>query len=118
MKIIKTKVNAKTRPLNANWTVEQSQDIEHQISDELAKIMQEEIDREIIEEITSVGLVEQGWTKVPNYVRLLTIDEMQNWLAENTTDEYKLLKYSVCFKNYEDATLYILKWAGDETTRT
>ena len=115
MKIIKTKVNAKTRQLSANWTVEQAQDLEHHISDDLAKILQEEIDREIIEEITGASLVEQGWTKVPNF--FVVIDEVQNWLAENTSDDYRCWGKSVYFKSSEDATLYVLKWSSDDSRR-
>lgn len=115
MKIIKTKVNAKTRQLSANWTVEQAQDLEHHISDDLAKILQEEIDREIIEEITGASLVEQGWTKVP--VTIWRNVNMEAWLSENMIDEYKHLSNYAYFKSSDDATLYILKWTGDDSRR-
>ena len=112
MKIIKTKVNAKTRQLSANWTVEQSQDL---ICDDLTKTLQEEIDKEVILEILGASLVDRGWTKVPNF--LFDIDELQNWLAENTSDDYRCWGKSVYFKSSKDATLYVLKWAGDDTRR-
>lgn len=116
MKIIKTTVNAKTRKLNATWTVEKSQDLEHHISDELARILQEEIEKEIVEEITGNTLVEQGWTKVP--ITVWQNVDMDRWLEENMTNEYKHLKKYAYFKSSADATLYILKWASDETTRS
>ena len=105
MKIDKTKVQATTRKLNAKYTVEESQDIEHQLSEELAKMLQEMIDREILEEIKAAQLVKEGWTKVPFLVKMWL-----DWFDDNMQDDYLRIGDSMYFKNYDDAVLYSLTW--------
>lgn len=41
--VIKTKVQAKSRQLKATWILENVQDCEHEIDDELVKILEEEL---------------------------------------------------------------------------
>jgi len=106
MKITKTKVNALARQLKANYTVEESQDTQHYISDELAKILQEEIDREIILELQAQQLVNEGWVMIPFTVKI-SID----WFKENMQDEYEMVLGKMYFKSSEDAVLYSLTWS-------
>jgi hypothetical protein len=110
MKIVKTKVNALARQLSGIYTVEESQDTQHYISDELAKILQEEIDREIIHELKAQQLVNEGWIMIPFTVKI-SID----WFKENMQDEYAMVLGKMYFKSHEDAVLYTLTWSNWET---
>ena len=104
--MVKSKVNALARQLNANYIVEESQDTQHYISDELAKILQEEIDREIILELQAQQLVNEGWVMIPFTVKI-SID----WFKENMQDEYEMVLGKMYFKSSEDAVLYSLTWS-------
>lgn len=106
MKMVKTKVQATTRKLNAKYTVEEAQELEHEIGDELAKILQEEIDKEILAKIKGQQLVMEGWTKIPFTVKC-SID----WFKENIQDEYSMLGGAMYFKSQGDAVLYSLTWS-------
>ena len=110
MKIVKTKVNALARQLSGIYTLEESQDTQHHISDELAKILQEEIDREIILELKAHQLVNEGWITIP-----FTVKISLDWFKENIHDEYAMILGKMYFKSHEDAVLYSLKWSGHET---
>jgi len=103
--MVKSKVNALARQLNANYIVEESQDTQHYISDELAKILQEEIDKEFVQELKAQQLVDEGWIKIPFLVKT-SLD----WFKENIQDEYHMLGDAMYFKNSEDAVLYSLTW--------
>ena len=110
MKINKTKVHALARQLSGIYTVEESQDNQHYISDGLAKILQEEIDREIILELKAQQLVNEGWIMIPFTVKI-SID----WFKENIQDEYAMILGKMYFKNHNDAVLYSLTWSEQET---
>ena len=110
MKIVKTKVNALARQLSGIYTKEESQDTQHHISDELAKMLQEEIDREIILELKAHQLVNEGWIMIP-----FTVKISLDWFKENMQDEYAMVLGKMYFKSHEDAVLYSLTWSGHET---
>jgi len=109
MKRVKTKVQAKTRKLSAEWTFEESQYTQHHISDELAKILQEEIDKEIVNELKAQQLVNDGWIMIPFTVKI-SID----WFRENIQNEYIMLSEAMYFKSHDDAVLYSLTWSGQD----
>ena len=109
MKIVKTKVNALARQLSGIYTTEESQDTQHHISDELAKILQEEIDKEIIRELKAQQLVNEGWIMIPFTVKI-SID----WFKENMQDEYAMILGKMYFKSQQDAVLYSLIWAEQD----
>ena len=105
MKIEKVKVKAMSRTLNANWTVDvQGPSVD--FSAEYAKILQEEIDKEILAKIKGQQLVNEGWIKIPFTVKC-SID----WFKENIQDEYSMLGGAMFFKNSDDAVLYSLTWS-------
>ena len=110
MKIVKTKVKALARQLSGIYTMEESQDTQYHISDKLAKILQEEIDKEIIRELKAQQLVIEGWVMIPFTVKI-SID----WFKENIQDEYEMILGKMYFKSHEDAVLYSLTWSGHET---
>jgi hypothetical protein len=116
MKIVKTKVKAKSRKLSNSYTVEQIQSLKllgtlsDEVYDDFAKIIQEEIDREIILTVKAEGLVKQGWIMIP-----FTVKISLDWFKENMQDEYAMILGKMYFKSHEDAVLYSLTWSGQET---
>jgi hypothetical protein len=110
MKITKTKVKAMSRTLDAKYTREEHQDTSFNFSAEYAKILQEEIDREIILTIKAQQLVNEGWIMIP-----FTVKISLDWFKENMQDEYAMVLGKMYFKSHEDAVLYTLTWAGHET---
>jgi len=110
MKITKTKVKAMSRTLNAKYTMEEPQETLVDFSAAYAKIIQEEIDREIILTVKAEGLVKQGWITIP-----FTVKISLDWFKENIHDEYAMILGKMYFKSHEDAVLYSLTWSGHET---
>ena len=116
MKIDKTKVKAKSRKLNNSYTVEQIQSLKllgtlsDEVYDDFAKIIQEEIDREIVLTVKADSLVKEGWIIIPFTVKI-SID----WFKENMQDEYAMILGKMYFKSHDDVVLYSLTWAGQET---
>jgi tRNA A37 N6-isopentenylltransferase MiaA len=109
MKIEKTVVLAKSRTLKATWTVEKADDLYTEINDNLAKILQEELDREVLREVEKATLKSQGWTEVIQHTKAKISDE---WCRQFIKDEYRI--YSNCwyFKDERDATFFSLKWSS------
>jgi len=110
MKITKTKVKAMSHTLNAKYTMEEPQETLVDFSAAYAKIIQEEIDREIILTVKAEGLVKQGWITIP-----FTVKISLDWFKENIHDEYAMILGKMYFKSHEDAVLYSLTWSGHET---
>lgn len=81
-----------------------------EVYDDFAKIIQEEIDREIVLTVKADSLVKQGWIMIPFTVKI-SID----WFKENMQDEYAMILGKMYFKSHDDAVLYSLTWAGQET---
>lgn len=111
MKIVKTKINPNTsRKLSASYTMELVQEAKTQMSDELARIIQENIDREIVLTVKADSLVKEGWIMIPFTVKI-SID----WFKENMHDEYAMILGKMYFKSHDDAVLYSLTWSNQET---
>lgn len=113
MKISKIPVSTKTRKLSANWTVERSQDLDQAVVSEFAKILQEQIDKEVLMTIKAEELIKQGWFMIPFAVKTSI-----NWFKENIKDEYAMILGKMYFKSQEDAVFYTLTWVDNETTRS
>jgi len=115
MKIVKTTVQTKSRKLSASYTVEQIQSLKllgtlsDEVYDDFAKIIQEEIDREIVLTVKADSLVKEGWIIIPFTVKI-SID----WFKEHMQDEYAMILGKMYFKNHEDAVLYTLTWSNQE----
>lgn len=102
--ITKTVVEAKSRPLKATWTSEVVQEDPYiDISDEIAKILQQEIDKEIMIEI----LVSQGWIRV---VIDKTKTVNKEWCETCIKKQYKSLDNIWFFEDQNDANMFALAW--------
>jgi hypothetical protein len=77
---------------------------------EASKIIQEEIDREIIDHIIATEMKSKGWTAVyikPSVPGLLASE----WIHLNATGDYRFAQQHWYFENSIDATNFALKWA-------
>ncbi len=113
MKISKIPVSAKSRKLYANWTLQESQDLDQDVVSEFAKILQEQIDKEVLMTIKAEEFVKQGWFMIP-----FTVKNSIDWFNENIQDEYAMILGKMYFKSHEDAVLYSLTWSDNETAHT
>lgn len=75
-----------------------------------AKALQEEIDKEMIEELKLVTLLQQGWIE-PTFKYNSRNPDIGAWVHTHTQGEYKNLNGKWIFKNGADATAFTLKWA-------
>ena len=75
-----------------------------------AKILQEEIDREIVDSMITDDCKTNGWVGVP----ITAIDspiDMSEWVHLNATGDYRFAAKTWWFENAIDATNFALKWA-------
>lgn len=109
MKTIKTQISAKTRHLKAKWSIDIAKDMSVEYDGDLSKILQQEIDNEIMTDL----LIKSGWhvvtPKTPNFI-MPSID-MIDWCKENlVSDNWKNYGPTFLFKLEADAILFALKW--------
>lgn len=105
MKVTKTVVKAKTRQLKAEYTVKYDE-LNYQYDNELEKILQEEIDREILVNLKR----SQGWYEV-RVNRFSDIEE--GWCGKYIKRPYICLGYYWFFEDERDAHFFLLKWGSD-----
>jgi hypothetical protein len=108
-KIEKTVVQAKSRTLKATWTTKMAADLTSEINDNLAKILQEELDREVLREAEKATLKSQGWTEVIQNTKAEISDD---WCSRFIKDEYRVYGNCWYFKDERDATFFSLKWSS------
>ena len=108
-KIEKTVLQAKSRTLKATWTTEvvQNSQYDHSvdIEKEIAKALQQEIDREIIVELCK----SQGWVEVKISVKV-SVDK--DWCAKHIKKQYKNFNNFWYFEDPRDAEFFILRWSS------
>lgn len=96
--------------------------ITDKLLDNMAKRMADEIDREIIENITMEILIEDGWTQTNLNPPLSEYGMMKKpfedwysitaeWCHLYVQGEYKLLRGKWLFNDPRDATMFILRWS-------
>ena len=99
----KIEVKTKSRKLSASWTMEEIADATANISDDIAKILQEEIDKEIMTEL----LLSQGWIQV-TIDKKKTVDK--DWCKTCIKKNYKSFDNRWFFEDQNDANLFALAW--------
>lgn len=108
---IKTPKNAKSRKLSATWTVEQAQDIEAVLSEELAKNIAEEIDKEVMWEMEASFLVTEGWTKVVSRrFDLIESLDIEDWIKSTCKGGTKNRNDVWLFERAQEAAWFSLRW--------
>jgi len=106
MKIVKTIVRAKSRNLNAEWSIEQSQDLEHIFDNNLQK----EIDKEIMSQIQRQSLIDKGWHKVAVSRHTLSNKIPSYWVPQNIVHDFQIFSDCWMFEAQEDAVRFALEW--------
>lgn len=97
--------------LNASVTLEKDND--PSMDNELVKILMEEIQKEIDEDIMRKVLVEEGWIDIPfTYLSNKQAVDIIDWCTDTFTEnQWKRLTGSFVFQNKKDAEWFILRWA-------
>ena len=94
--------------INSTWTIDYDLTFSDELVDDLAKALQEEIDREIMLDM----LVAKGWTKVELERlkdRYESID-IEIWIDENCYGKHTRLGRTYVFERKQDAEWFMLKW--------
>lgn len=93
----------------ADTLLKESIDFRSVVEDELAKILKEEIDWELLVDLMCTTC---GWTKVElkkDYT-LIDLNEIDQWCKETCTGSYKSRDRMFIFENNKDAEWFILRW--------
>lgn len=93
------------------------QSIEDEMYEQAARLIAEQIDKELIEGMQAEHLLKQGWTKSPVDCQPLSAEQIANtaaWAHLNATGDYKLLNSNWYFERAKDATMFTLVFAHDE----
>jgi hypothetical protein len=111
-KVIIEQIADKTRMLQATWTIDMAKDLKTShgvdIEEELGKVLQEEIDWEILVDLMTKG----GWHTVKvRTLPMLEADTRPEWIADNIKGRWNHRLTTYLFELEQDATLFALKWA-------
>lgn len=108
IKVTKHVVTAPVRKLSSTWTMEQPQTLRSTISDEVARVLQEKIDAQILAEIYKTN----GWYLVPLTIHSgWTRDGVTPWLKQHYPDGgYRLFSGGCLFRDKEMAVEFELTW--------
>ncbi len=109
MNIEKIQINAKPRKLKAKWTVTLGHG-ETEISEDLSRQIQEEIDWEIMCDM----MRSMGWTvvKMPwdGYMTDSDAHVLKEWCTANLQGNYNARGNTWVFEKEKDASMFILRW--------
>lgn len=106
-----------SRALSASWQLsvvesrlaQQRDDIEAEIS----RVLQRQIDHEILERAREQQLRQQGWHRVPAWDQeepVIHGDEITAWLQARCPGPYHQFHGRVVFERLEDAVAFALVW--------
>lgn len=114
MKITKQEVKEKSKKLSTKWTVTLEcgdGSVSADLEEEVAKILQEEIDWEIMMDM----LTQLSWTKVqvdfPERMAENDAHQIKEWCRANLHGNYKGRANIWLFELQEDAVMFTLKWS-------
>ena len=77
------------------------------IENELVRILQEEIDKEVIMQARVASYTTQGWHLI---VSSAPVEDIGSWMQENMQDEWRVFFENWLFKDSNDAVLFRLTW--------
>lgn len=91
------------------------------ISDKFAKLLREEIDREIVEgavsSILRKTLSSQGWVSAPFTIDQFMwplphrLDDVMEWVHKNSQGGYRVVGKEFWFEQEQDLTTFVLRWS-------
>ena len=96
-----------TVEIKTKWNLDSHEDT---ITMAFARALQEEIDKEIIEELMLVTHLKEGWVE-PKFKYDNKNADIGAWVHQHAQGEYKNLNGKWIFKNGADATAFTLRWA-------
>lgn len=76
----------------------------------IVKILREEIDREIIIEMSISRLLHEGWTLV-TFGLDSDMSGIDRWMQENIKGDWRLFSGKAVMQNKEDAILFKITWS-------
>ena len=76
---------------------------------ELAQILEDEIQKEILTQLQVASYVEQGWYLV---VSAAPMEDIGGWMQENMQDEWRVFFSDWLFRDSKDAVLFRLTWGS------
>jgi hypothetical protein len=88
--------------LSVTW----SRDVEEHIDNEISKILQEQIDWDIL---VKSRILHGGWHKV--ILSKFDRSEVEAWCKEHICGEYESRGSTWVFKEEKDYTLFLLRWS-------
>jgi hypothetical protein len=97
------------KTLHTNWTFETHPDLISGIVSDIAKIIQEELDREVIDQVQVAAAINRGWICVrhnPKYH--ITPEWCKTYIKGNY---YQSVNYKFYFAEQTDAVYFSLKWS-------
>lgn len=74
---------------------------------ELARILQEEINKEVLYAAKVASYQKSGWTLVTSAA---PVEDIGGWMQANIRDEWRVFFESWLFKDADDAMLFRLTW--------
>ena len=92
------------------------------IINDMAKRMADQIDQELMDDITMENLIKDGWTQTninPAFDKIpVSPLEMTDWyritgqwIQSNAQGKFRLLKGQWLFNDPRDSTMFILRWS-------
>ena len=110
----KNKVEEESKKLVSKWTVTLEQagvEVYPSLEEEMAKILQEEIDWEVMIDI----MTEMGWTKIemtwPHQMSAQDAHEVKEWCRANLKGNYNGRQRIWLFELEKDASMFVLRWS-------
>ena len=79
------------------------------IEDVICAIIQEEIDREVKQELAVMYFTDQGWTKVT--IDNPELDDIGPWMQENIYSSWRGFTTQWVFEDPEEAILFRMRWS-------
>ena len=94
------------------WTIDPESDLETEISEELSKVLQEEIDWELLMDM----MISVGWTKVTisepwSNMTASFAHEIKEWCREHLKGHYNGRGRVWMFEKAQDAEWFMLRWS-------
>ena len=89
------------------------QDLMDQITDELAR----EIDKALLDDLMIAVLKDEGWIETKVTSTMISgkptewYSQTAEWIHINAQGDYKLLRGQWLFKDPQDSTAFLLRWA-------
>ena len=103
---LKKQIKTAQMNISAKWSM-RYRSMTPEIEEELAKVLQDEIDAIALYEI----YISLGWYGFENYhTNKWPVNEVVDWLANNCIGKYFHTQAMCAFENLEDATKFNLTW--------